>query len=98
MGTRKPHMASSIRAIRSVLLEDWDPCYVRDAPEAHDEYDTYVLHVYGMLRDGTSAEHLTHYLHWVETERMGTTVQKAALRPVGEKLAAIDVSHDEPRQ
>jgi hypothetical protein len=98
MGIRKPYMAGSIRAIRGVLLEDWDPCYVRDAPEAHDEYDTYVLHIYGMLRDGTSAEQLTDYLHWVETERMGTTVEKKTLKPIGEKLAAIDVSRDEQRQ
>ena len=98
MGTRKPHMAASIRAIRTVLLEDWDPCFVRDAPEAHDEYDTYVLHIYDMLRVGTSAEQLADYLYRVETDRMGTTVQKPALVPVAQKLATIDVSLDEPRQ
>jgi hypothetical protein len=91
-------MGASIRAIRGVLLEDWDPCFVRDAPEAHDEYDTYVLQIYGMLRDGTSADRLADYLHWVETDRMGSTVQKTALLPVAQKLSAIDVSRDEPRQ
>jgi hypothetical protein len=51
-----------------------------------------------MLRGGASADALAEYLHWVERERMGSTVQKRALQPVGEKLAAIDVSRDEPRQ
>jgi hypothetical protein len=98
MGKRKPNMAGSIRAIRTVLVEDWDPCSVRDAPEAHDEYDSYVLQLYGMLRNGTSEDSLAQYLYDVETERMGTTAQKDALLPVAKKLFSIDVSHDEPRQ
>ena len=98
MGTRKPNMAGSIRAIRTVLLEDWDPCFVRDAPEAHDEYDSYVLQSYGMLRNGTSEEQVAEYLYRVETEQMGSTVRKDALIPVAKKIFAIDVSHDEPRQ
>ena len=91
-------MAASIRAIRGVLLEDWDPCYVRDAPEAHDEYDSYVLQIYGMLRNGTSAERLADYLYKLETEWMGSTVKRATLLPVAQKLFAIDVRRDEPRQ
>ncbi len=50
MGEQKPNMAASLRAIRGVLMQDWDPCYVRDAPEAQDEYDTYVSQLYRMLR------------------------------------------------
>lgn len=91
-------MATSIRAIRDVLLKDWDPCFVRDTPEAQDEYDSYVLQLYGMLRNGTSEERLAEYLYRVETERMGSTVQKDVLIPVAKKLFSIDVSHDEPRQ
>ncbi len=98
MGTRKPQIAASIRAIRGVLLEDWDPCFVRDAPDAHDEYDSYVLQIYGMLRNGTSAELLADYLYQVETEGMGSSVEKATLLPVARKLFTVDVSHDEPRQ
>lgn len=73
MGTHKPNMAASLRAIRTVLLEDWDPCFVRDAPQAHDEYDSYVLQFYGMLRNGTSEAQLAEYLHHVETHWMGLT-------------------------
>jgi hypothetical protein len=98
MGTRKPNMAGSIRAIRTVLLEDWDPCLVRDAPEAQDEYDSYALQLYGMLRNGTSEEKLAEYLYHIETDRMGSTVRKDALIPVAQKLFAIDVSDDEPRR
>ena len=96
MGTRKPNMAGSIRAIQTVLLEDWDPCSVRNAPEAEDEYDSYALQLYGMLRNGTSEEQLAEYLYRVETDRMGLAAQKNALIPVAQKLFAIDVSHDEP--
>lgn len=79
-----------------MLLEDWDPCFVRDTPEAHDEYDSYELQLYGMLRNGTSEEHLAEYLYRVETEQMGSTAQKLALVRVAQKLFAIDVSGDEP--
>jgi hypothetical protein len=97
MGTRKPNMAASIRAIRAVLLEDWDPCFVRDVPEAQDEYDSYELQIYGMLRNGTSEERLAEYLYRVETEQMASTAQKPVLLRVAQKLFAIDVSGDEPR-
>jgi hypothetical protein len=97
MGRRKPNMADSIRAIRTVLLEDWDPCFVGDVPEAQDEYDSYALQLYGMLRNGTSEEQLAEYLYRVETDRMGSTVRKEALIPLAQKLFGIDVSEDEPR-
>ena len=91
-------MAGSIRAIRTVLLEDWDPCFVRDTPEAQDEYDSYVLQLYGMLRNGTSEERVAEYLYRVETEQMASKPQRSALLPVARRLFAIDVSADEPRQ
>jgi hypothetical protein len=37
--------------IREILMHEWDPIGVRDAPEAQDEYDAYVGRVYVMLVD-----------------------------------------------
>lgn len=98
MGIRKPNMAASLRAIRAVLFEDWDPCSVRDAPEAHDEYDSYVLELYGMLRNGASANQLAEYLCDVQTDMMGLRGRPDALLPVARRLFGIDVSNDEPCQ
>ena len=88
-------MAASLRAIRGVLMQDWDPCYVRDAPEAQDEYDTYVSQLYRMLRQGTSEKALVDYLFAVEKDGMGVTPQRTQLAPVAQKLIEIDVSRDE---
>jgi|SRR5688572_3462556 len=98
MGTRKPKMAVSLRAIRAVLFEDWDPCSVRDVREAHDEYDSYALQLYGMLRSRASADQLAEYLCRVQTDMMGMEGRRDALLPVAQRLLAIDVSHDEPCQ
>jgi hypothetical protein len=37
--------------VREVLMREWDPIGVRDAPEAQDEYDSYVGKAYVMLMD-----------------------------------------------
>jgi hypothetical protein len=47
-------MAASIRSVRRVLLEDWDPIGIRDVPQASDEYDSYVMPIYGILRQRRS--------------------------------------------
>ncbi len=95
MGEHKPKMAGNLRAIRTVLMENWDPCSVRDAPEAQDEYDSYTLQMYRMLRERRSEEALADYLSSIEKDRMGLDPQRDRLEAVAERLVQIDVSRDE---
>jgi hypothetical protein len=57
--------------VREVLRE-WDPIGVRDAPEADDEYDSYVGKAYVMLMDeGATANTILDYLFRVPTLDLG---------------------------
>ena len=99
MGTPKPRMATSLRAIRSVLLKDWDPIGVREIPEAQDEYDSYAFPLYTLLRQHPSEKTLVDHLFHLETEHMGLSrFGRRHLKPVVQKLLSIDVSADEPLQ
>ncbi len=92
-------MGASLRAIRSVLLQDWDPIGVRGIPEAQDEYDSYAFPLYTLLRQGPSEKALVDHLFRLETGHMGLTrFGRRHLKPVVHKLLSIDVSADEPLQ
>src|SRR5688572_30589721 len=97
MGAFKPNMAESVRRIRSVLMNDWDPIGVRDIPQAADEYDAYAMPIYTILRQHRSEDAVLDYLRWM-TEHMGLAASRASLQPVAARLLAIDLTHDEPFQ
>ena len=57
-------------AIRTILLEDWDPIGVYMAgPD--DEYDTYIWPIFRRLRDGAGAAKVSDYLFQLEQDIMG---------------------------
>src|SRR5262249_1183051 len=58
-------------AIREVLMREWDPIGVADAPQAQDEYDQYINQIYGMLIRREPRNKLVDFLWWAETENMG---------------------------
>ena len=55
-------IAVTLGRIRSVLLEDWDPIGIRGIPGAADEYDSYAMPIYSILRQHRSEEALLDYL------------------------------------
>jgi len=56
--------------LRELLMAEWDPIGVADAPEAYDEYDFYLEPVLGLLRGGADAAEIAEYLDRVEIEQM----------------------------
>jgi hypothetical protein len=66
-----PSRSLTFEEISEVLLKKWDPIGVSDVPEAADEYDGYVGHVWNMLEQGRNAEALAQYLDEVASARMG---------------------------
>jgi hypothetical protein len=59
------------RELRALLMDHWDPIGVAGIPEAADEYDTYVGHIAGMLRQGMPADEISEYLHHVRAVLIG---------------------------
>jgi hypothetical protein len=77
--------------IREILLRDWDPVRVEEAPPAQDEYDAYVGGVYRLLASGASARSVAEHLAQVEGEQMGRGAPVEKLMSVATKLCALDV-------
>jgi hypothetical protein len=57
--------------INEVLHYIWDPIGVRGEPNARDEYDSYVPHVYTLIQNAATAEQIADHLDKIATERMG---------------------------
>jgi hypothetical protein len=79
-------------AIEEILWRVWDPIGVNDAPEARNEYTTYVPGVQQLLQhQATDAEIMAHLIQ-IETERMGLLSSPSPrLHAVITALRAVDV-------
>jgi hypothetical protein len=75
------------KAIRDVLLTDWDPIGVPGIPD--DEYDNYIPAIYGMLAQGKSEQEIADYLSQIEIDWMGFTPVRSHLEAVARKLLLI---------
>jgi hypothetical protein len=62
-----------LSTLQRILLEEWDPIGVQDAPGAADEYDSYAFEIYTMLHSAAppTAERIAAYLTLIEAEHMG---------------------------
>jgi len=79
-------------AVNEILLRDWDPIGVADAPTAAGEYSTYAAAVTSLLVRGESKERLIDYLWTSETETMGLDGDRARIESVAERL--LQLRHD----
>ena len=89
-------MAASIRKIRHVFLHEWDPIGIGDMegwPE--DEYDSYVMPVYSILRQQKREAALSAYLAQVYEHIMGKRLPPEKFIDPARKFLQIDVSQDE---
>ena len=57
--------------VHRILLEHWDPIGVNEAPEAQDEYDSYVPGVIALLINGSPAETIAAHLGRIVVEMIG---------------------------
>jgi hypothetical protein len=71
-GRNKYQSRENRARVRRILLQDWDPIGIRDAPEASDEYDRYADRAYVMLMDErATVEVIAAYLYEIAAEHMG---------------------------
>lgn len=65
------------KAIRKVLMKEWDPLDVNDVPEGHYEYDNYIPMIYKIAILQKSKKEIFDFLLKIEKDFMGLTGQTA---------------------
>jgi hypothetical protein len=65
---------NDILTIRKKIWDEWDPInlqyFVTDLKQVDDEYDTYAVEIYGLLKNKCSERELFNYLWRLETKHM----------------------------
>jgi hypothetical protein len=83
-----PDQMELYRRVDEVLHYLWDPIGVSSAPEARDEYQSYLPHVFSLLTGGASTQQIADYLDTVTTQSMGfSSVPRG--REHSRKVAAV---------
>jgi hypothetical protein len=68
------------RAVRDILLRDWDPLGIADKDGLADEYDVYVQELLSLLAREPSVEQLALYLESIEAALGGMSASNRRLR------------------
>ncbi len=76
-------------AIRTILIQEWDPIGINDIPEAQDEYDAYVSGVYRLLISRKPTYEVFEYLWFIETEHMALCGDRQRTKQVAELLVGL---------
>ena len=76
--------------IREVLLRDWDPMGLSDAPGSPDDYDAVARELHALVTDPeTTSERIAAYLRWVEREQMGLQRRPGMATGAAERVMAL---------
>ena len=76
--------------IRAVLINDWDPMGLSDAPGTPDDYDAVAREVHALITDPqTTAERVAAYLRWVEREQMGLQSRPGMATSAAQRVMAL---------
>ena len=74
--------------IRAVLLNTWDPIGVQSVPQAHDEYDFYIVSIKKLLTDAASTQLIVENLLQIE-QSMGLKGDPTRALSTAERLQAL---------
>ncbi|QOD90502.1 hypothetical protein H2514_09830 [Lysobacter sp. CW239] len=83
---RSPKDHELYRRTDEVLHYLWDPCGISDAPQARDEYSSYLPSVYSLLHDGADAHKIASLLREIEGKYMGLSGNTARNQTIGTLL------------
>ncbi len=64
-------MISKLEKLKNLLWEEWDPIGVNETDCPSDEYDSYALKIYSMLKSNATRDDVLSYLVWLRTEYIG---------------------------
>jgi hypothetical protein len=88
-------MIPLLAEIERMLLREWDPIGVRDAPGAADEYDGYAFRLFIMLKSRASEDDVARYLDWAQSENMGLELTARHNRRIAVKIMALQAAGEE---
>ena len=71
-----PREAELYRRCDEVLHYLWDPIGVAGAPEARDEYDSYLPHIFALVRSNVDPAEIVDALVQIETESIGLSASR----------------------
>lgn len=87
MGSKLPPLDEELyRRIDEVLHYVWDPIGIATAPEARDEYYSYLPQIFSLLKAKASAERIATHLTEIATNSMGLSENRAHDLAVAELL------------
>jgi len=76
--------------IREVLLRDWDPMGLADAPGTPDDYDAVARELHALVTDPeTTTERIAAYLRWIEREQMHLQRRPGMATETAEQVMAL---------
>ncbi len=76
--------------IRDILLSDWDPMGLSDAPGTPDDYDAVARELHALVTDPeTTVERVAAYLRWIEREQMGLQRRPGMATGAAERVMAL---------
>lgn len=83
----QPSDAELYRRVDEVVHYLWDPIGISHLPGARDEYQSYLLGIFGRLQKG-QRDGILEYMKWMVEERMGLSFQLDAATVAADALLA----------
>lgn len=81
-----PDQLELYKTIDGILWTDWDPIGVNDSPEARDEYQSYLPHIFRLAIEGKDAERISSSLIATIETNMGFRANKEHNLKVAKKI------------
>lgn len=76
--------------IRDVLIRDWDPLGLSDAPGTPDDYDAVAREIHALITDPeTTEERIAAYLRWAESAQMGLQRRPGMAKAAAQRIMAL---------
>ena len=83
--------------IREVLIRDWDPLGLSDAPGTPDDYDAVARELHALVTDPeTTVERIAAYLRWIEREQMGLQRRPGMATEAAQRIMALNDDPETP--
>ena len=81
-----PDQLTLYKLIDHLMLSEWDPCCTDGAPEARDEYYSYLPQVFRLAMNDASPDEIAQHLLFIEDEYMGCKGDKKLCLSVAQKI------------
>jgi hypothetical protein len=87
-----PDQLELYKIIDEILWTDWNPIGVNDSPEARDEYQSYLPHIFRLAIEGKDAERISASLIATIETNMGLSANKEHILNVAKKIVSAKKS------